>query len=389
MGGIRRRTLIVLGAGPAQLGAYLEASELGLVSIGCDSDPRAFCIRLGVPTHHHDVSAMNPAAIAAVARRYDAVGIIAAGTDGPVRIAAEVAFELGLPHPLDPATAARATDKRAQREAFDAAGVPQPAWSADGSRPCDGAVVVKPVAAQGQRGITRVGPGGSLDAALALARAASRDGAALVEELIEGPEVTVNAFVVDGQFHALMVADRECADAFGVATAHITPSAHPLEAALEAARLATCALGIEHGPVYVQIVLGADGPRVMEVAARLGGGHDGELCAQATGVRLSRLAVLSAIGEQTPAPQATRASGGVVRFLLAPPGRLERIEGLEEARALPGVQLAHIYREPGDLLPRVARGADRAGFVLTTGATRDDALLAAERARETIRFVVR
>ena len=97
----------------------------------------------------------------------------------------------------------------------------------------------------------------------------------------------------------------------------------------------------------------------------------------------------AAIGEDTLMLDPNVASAGVVRFLLAPPGRLERIEGLEEARALPGVQLAHVYREPGDLLLRVARGADRAGFVLTTGATRDDALLAAERARETIRFVVR
>ena len=389
MGGIRRRTLIVLGAGSAQLGAYLAATDLDLVSIGCDSDPRAFCIRLGLPVHHHDVSTMNPVAISGLARRYDAVGIIAAGTDGPVRIAADVAAQLGLPHPLDPATAARSTDKLAQRLAFAAAGVPQPAWSADGSRPSEGAVVVKPVAAQGQRGLTRVEAGGDLLAALALARAASRDGAALVEELVEGPEVTVNAFVSRGEFHAVMVADRERSDAFGVATAHITPSVHPVTAAIEAARLATLALGIELGPSYVQIVLSPDGPRVMEVAARLGGGHDGELCALTTGVRLSELAVRAAVGEEPPPILARNPCGGVVRFLLAPPGRLVRIEGIEEARALPGVQLAYVYREPGDLLPQVARGADRAGFVLATGATRDEALLAAARACETIRFVMR
>ena len=389
MGGIRRRALIVLGAGPAQLGAYLAAADLGLVSVGCDSDPRAFCIRLGAPTHHHDVSTMNPAQVAQVARRYEAVGVIAAGTDGPVRVAAAVADELGLPHPIDRATAARATDKLAQRLAFDAAGVAQPAWSAEGARPCTGAVVVKPVAAQGQRGLTRVEAGEDLSTALALARAASRDGAALVEELIEGPEVTVSAFLERGTFHPLMVADRERADAFGVATAHIAPSAHPIEAAVEAARLATRALGIEHGPSYVQLVLGADGPRVMEVAARLGGGHDGELCARTTGVSISQLAVRAAIGEDDPPRAPLPLAGGVVRFLLAPPGRLERIEGLEEARALPGVQLAHVYREPGDLLPRVARGADRAGFVLATGTTRDEALAAAGRARDAIRFVVR
>ena len=34
----------------------------------------------------------------------------------------------------------------------------------------------------------------------------------------------------------------------------------------------------------------------MEVAARLGGGHDGELCAAALGVDLSAAAVLAALG---------------------------------------------------------------------------------------------
>jgi hypothetical protein len=41
------------------------------------------------------------------------------------------------------------------------------------------------------------------------------------------------------------------------------------------------AVGIRNGPSYTQIRLGPDGPGVMEVAARLGGGHDAELCAAA------------------------------------------------------------------------------------------------------------
>ena len=62
---------------------------------------------------------------------------------------------------------------------------------------------------------------------------------------------------------------------------------------VEAAAAAVAALGIENGPSYTQIRLGPDGARVvMEVAARLGGGHDAELCRAAIGVDLNDLALV-------------------------------------------------------------------------------------------------
>ena len=79
---------------------------------------------------------------------------------------------------------------------------------------------------------------------------ASRIGLALIEELVPGPEVTVNAFSLDGVFHPLTVTDRLTAggEAFGVALAHVWPSSHPVDEAVEAARLAADALGVTDGP---------------------------------------------------------------------------------------------------------------------------------------------
>ena len=61
-----------------------------------------------------------------------------------------------------------------------------------------------------------------LPAAIEAALEASRNGAYIVEEYVDGPEVTVNAVSVDGVFHPLAVTDRLTADppAFGVALAH-------------------------------------------------------------------------------------------------------------------------------------------------------------------------
>jgi biotin carboxylase len=358
-------------------------------TIACDRDPEAFCIRAGLVDRFELASTMDVDAILGVARRARAGGLISPGTDGPVPVAAAVAAELGLPHPLEPAVAQRATDKLEQRRAFAREGVPQPRFSEDGAGfPVDARVVVKPAAAQGQRGLAIVEPGGDIAAAAALAAADSRDGRPLCEEFVEGPELTVNAFVEGGRFVPLTVTDRERALAFGVATAHLYPSQHPVADVVAVAEAACRALAIVDGPTYTQVLLAPGGARVMEVAARLGGGHDAELCAAALGVDLSAAAVRAALGEPPASLEPLRDRAAVVRFLIAPSGRLLGVEGLAQARALPGVELAHSYRVAGELIEPLRRGPDRAGFVLATGATRPDAEAAAHAAEQTIRFAV-
>ena len=86
--------------------------------------------------------------------------------------------------------------------------------------------VIKAPDRQGQRGLSLVRREDELPAAIEVARAASRNGAFIAEELVDGPEVTVNAVSVDGVFHPLTVTDRLTADppAFGVALAHAWPA---------------------------------------------------------------------------------------------------------------------------------------------------------------------
>jgi biotin carboxylase len=379
----------VLGAGAGQLGAYAAARRLGVETIACDRDPQAFCVRAGLVERFVQVSAMDVDGVRELARRERAGGLISPGTDGPVRVAAEVAAALGLPHPIDPSTAARATDKREQRRTFAREGVPQPAFSEDGAGLRAGArIIVKPARAQGQRGLSIVEAGGDAATAAGRARGESRDGCALWEEFVEGPELTVNAFSERGRFTPLTVTDRERALAFGVATAHIYPSLHVTAELVAAAEAACRALGITDGPTYTQVLRGSDGPRVMEVAARLGGGHDGELCLAALGVDLSAAAVLAALGRPATSLEPSRERAAVVRFLIAPPGRIARVEGLAAARALPGVELAHAYRGRGDLVEPLRHGPDRAGFVLVTGPTRAAAEAVAREAEALIDFVV-
>jgi biotin carboxylase len=383
----RQRRLLVLGAGPAQLGLLRAARERGLYVVACDRDAQApgfeYADRRAI------VSAEDEPAIGKLAEAEGVDGVIAPGIDWPVAIAARVAARFALPHPLSPETASVAVSKLRQRERLREAGVAQPDWQivteADGlSAPC----VVKPPDRQGQKGLTLVRDASELEAAVELAVAESRAGCALVEELVEGPEVTVNAFSADGVFHPLTVTDRLTADppAFGVALAHAWPSEHDVSESVEAARAAAEALGIRNGPTYTQVRLSADGAKVMELAARLGGGHDAEVCREALGVDLNALALAAALGEQASVPDPQPVEGACVRFLVPPEGELTALKGLEEARASDGVVAARVYRRPGWVFGPFLRGADRAGFVIARGSSRDDALANAGRAADLIGF---
>ena len=137
--------------------------------------------------------------------------------------------------------------------------------------------------------------------------------------------------------------------------------------------------------------LAADGPKVIEVAARLGGGHDAELCELALGVDLNGAAIDAALGE--PVDEAALAGmpqvgGACVRFLVAPRGTLDGVDGVEEAAGAPGVHEVRVYRSPGSLFGPLRRGSDRAGAILATGESRDDALAKADEAASRIVFRV-
>lgn len=381
--------LLVLGAGPAQLGLLEAARARDLWVAAVDRDPAA----PGFPLADRRciLSTEDEPSIERLAGALHVDGIVAPGTDWPVAVAARIAERAGLPHPISPAVAVAATSKLRQRERLAAAGVPQPrSWvvgSADDPPAVRFPCVVKAPDRQGQKGLTLVQAESEYAAAVETARSAARVGVVLVEELVDGPEVTVIGFSVSGAFVPLAVTDRVVAEppAFGVALAHVYPPAHA-DAASRVAGAAVAALGIENGPTYTQLRVDKEGPKVIEVAARLGGGHDAELVEAAVGVPLNDLAVGAALGEPLGVPAPVPAVGGAVtRFLVSPPGVIESVDVPE---GLPGVVQVRVYREPGYVVAPLRRGADRAGAVLAVGDTRDEAVERAEHAAAAIRFRV-
>lgn len=384
------RRLLVLGAGWAQLGLLEAARDTDVYVIAADRDPAAPGFALA--DRRAIVSTEDESGIAQLAEAERVDGIVSPGSDWPVGIAARVAAQLGLPHPISPEAGVLATSKVKQRQRFAEAGVPQPRWKLV-TEPDDELgfpVVVKAPDRQGQRGLSLVRTAEELEQAVAAAIGASRAQRCMIEQLVEGPEVTVVGFSSRGSFRGLVVTDRVVADppAFGVALAHVFPSAAPeLDRAVDTARRAAEALGIANGPTYTQLRIGPNGPQVVELAARLGGGHDAELAERVTGFPLNRATIAAALGEDPPsAGEAPHDAAAVTRFLVAAPGELRSVSGVEDAQGVDGVQYVRVYRRAGDRIEPLRHGPDRAGAILAVGDTREEALERAERAAALVRF---
>jgi biotin carboxylase len=393
--------LLVLGAGPAQLGVLAAARAAGLTIVAADRDPSAPGFRYA--DRRAIVSIEDEPAIERLARAEEIDGLIAPGTDHAVAIAARIAERLAVRHPVTAETAQIAVNRLRQRERLLEAGIAQPR-----SRVCrtfdevvEAAgelgypVVVEAPDRAGERGVGLARNRAELAEATADALADSRGEYCLVEELVGGRIVTVNAFSVDGRFVPLTVTDREQAPppAFGVPLAHVWPAElEPDEtgAAIETAAAAARILGVESGPTTSQVLLSDDGPLLAKVSVRTGGGHDADLCRAALGVDLNALAVKAALGqdvERRELAPAAGSGGACVKFLVAPRGRLSDVRGLDEAFAVDGVRGIRIYRKPGHVFRELRRASDRAGAILATGATPKDALASAARAAARIRFV--
>jgi biotin carboxylase len=330
------------------------------------------------------------------ARRYSETvrpldGVISVAADVPVTVAA-VAEGLGLPG-ISMESACLAADKVAMKERFAERGIPAPWFAALENFEQLLAVVaargfplvIKPVDSRGARGVLRLGPRVDLAWAYAHSLKWSPTGRVMVEEYLAGPQISTESLLLDGVGFTPGFADRnyEFLDRFApwiIENGGQQPSILSIQdrdAVADLAVRAGLALGITTGIVKGDIVLTADGPRVIEVAARLSGGW---FCTDqiplATGVDLVGAAIRTALGEPvTPEDLVpTRSQGVAIRYFFPPPGRVNAITGADRYRTTPWVHRLGFMVGVGEIVEAATNHTTRAGYVITTGETRDEAV---------------
>lgn len=291
------------------------------------------------------------------------------------------------------AAADRCLQKDGFRAALAAAGIAQ-AWSfpvrteseiADAVERAALPCIVKPCDGFASIGIVQVEDAAALRAALTAilrgldygARGKSLGTRALVEQLLDGPEVSVETVSSHGKTEVV-----------GVTGKHFDRTESPFElgfelpprlGADEARRaaehaLAVCAaLGVTHGFTHMEMRMTAEGPRVIEVNPRLGGAHLADLYEVATGVNLFDLAVLNAVdrplGVSLPLPVHKAAA---TRWVMGRAGEIAAIEGLAAIEASPTLQRVIQRKQVGDVIAGKGDNRDRVAALVAAGSALPD-----------------
>lgn len=310
--------------------------------------------------------------------------------DKGVIIAAMASHLLGLP--ANPVAAVRLTrDKAHMRNLLESAGVPQPTYvvanpgevavaAASIGFPC----VLKPRGLSASRGVIRVDSESEASfAETRIRRIIEDDGSdaeasILVEQFVPGEEVAVEGLLIDGSLEVLAILDKPdpLDGPFFEETLFVTPSRHPKElqsAIAGVTERATRALGLAAGPIHAEIRLGAEGPVVLEVAARSIGG----LCGRALtfGVlseTLESVILRSAVGLPGVRTDSAAPAAGVMMLPIPTAGTLVSIDGIDRALAVEGItDVTQTIPNGREVVP-LPEGDRYLGFIFAGGASPDD-----------------
>ncbi|MBX3057591.1 MAG: ATP-grasp domain-containing protein [Anaerolineae bacterium] len=327
--------------------------------------------------------------------------------DSGVLIAARANQSLGLPH-NQPAAAAAARDKLVMRQLLRDGGVPTPpfrGFELDDTVEMVTAVVqstigfpcvVKPRTLNGSRGVIRANDEAELATAVRrVQRLLQSIGAAgfLVEGYLPGVEVALEAVLDHGRLHPLALFDKPdlLEGPFFEETIYVTPSRLPMAAqtaVVEMAAQGAQAIGLQTGAVHAELRLNEKGAWIVEVNGRSIGG----LCSQTLrfdmGMSLEELLLRQAVGLGVSGLQRQPQASGVMMIPIPRPGILRRVEGLEAAHAVPGIDDITITVPEHHRLVLLPEGESYLGFIFATGQTPDRVEEALRLAHGRLQFII-
>ncbi|MFJ8593520.1 ATP-grasp domain-containing protein [Streptomyces sp. NPDC093598] len=322
---------------------------------------------------------------------------------------ARVAAALGLPG--DPEVIERCRDKYRTREALDAGRVPQPRYHVVSGR--DEAVaaaddigypvILKPRALAGSFGVVKADSPAQLRTLIEFTHASgalapelpTHASNILVEEFARGPEISVDCVVHRGAVTPVCLARKDLGFApYFEETGHVVDPADPLwsdRALMDAVTRTHTALGFTDGVTHTEIRLTSDGPRIIEVNARIGGGMIPFLNLLGGGADLGLAAAAVACGRPPRLATSARRRVCAIRFFY--PERddsvIEEVR-FEEAGLPPQIVRCGPLAGKGEVKSPPPRGLmdGRVAYAIARDGDADACRAALEKAREALRVRV-
>ena len=393
------KKILFLGAPIFQIPVIQKAKEMGLRVGIVDINEKASA--LSYADDKFICSLRDPEAVLKIAREYKPDGIIIGTLDTSVRTATYVANALNLPgHTME--AALNATDKVRMLEAFERGGAAHPAYQVVKKADIDTfemtlpyPVISKPVDSAGGRGVSIIHNDGELRDAVRFSSDTGLSGDILIEEYMTGREVSVEVLIVDGRPYVLQITDKiTSGEPNFFEVGHSQPSNLPADVKLQVSELASkavLAVGLDNTPAHVEVMVTENGPKMVELGARLGGDCITTYLADTSvaGVNMAQAAIELALGGK-PDVSHYHDSGVCVgiRFIPAREGTLKEIRGLDEAEKMSDVVKINITGKIGVHYSKATDNTARLGHVICRGKTTAEALEQCARVIDKLQFII-
>ncbi|MCR4782586.1 MAG: ATP-grasp domain-containing protein [Lachnospiraceae bacterium] len=394
------KSIFILGGSSLQVPIIKEAKERGLYTYVLDMDEE--CIGKEYADAFFPVSTIDYDAIYKLAKEEKPDYIITSTSDRPVSVVARLNEALGKKCGISYENSICATNKIEMRHRLFEKGVPVPKFYEVSSfeemlsyvKKMPDKFVLKATDNAGSRGVVLVTKSENVDykKIYDYSLSFSRNGKLLMEEYMEGDEVSVEVLVSQGEPHIVTVTDKMVTEGeFFVEIGHTEPSRHSVDEILDIKNVAISAvkaIGIENGPSHVEVKLTEDGAKIVEIAARLGGDFiTSKLVPLSTGVDMVRQSLNLELGEDI-SYEPSKNRGSAIRFIQAEEGTVKEITGLKSAEESAGVYEISLYKSIGDKVNSLSSSSERVGHVIATGKDAKEASDNAEKALGKIQIIV-
>ena len=383
-------TVLLLCGGVEAVPGIETVKRMGLDAVVMDGDPA--CPGREPADAFICANIYDPDEVVAALTRYpgrDAINaVITIAADNPMSVA-RAADLLGL-NAVSRETANLSSNKLLQKKVLAREGIPVPWYTpiesveqlarVVGRRP--GRYVLKPIGSRGARGVIRLSSGDEVASAFEVASEHALGSQLILEEWLDGPQLSTESIVREGKSYLCGIADRnyERLDElypYIVEDGGETPSRHSPDIDMEVNDLITKvarALKLESGSIKGDLVLTQGGPHVIEVAVRLSGGYFSTVTIPAVyGISIVEQVTRIALNQvpDLPTLPLMNQKWQCNRYVFLAPGRVRAISGLPERD--PEVPVFRLYLEENDVVPETTNHTQRSGVVIAVGSSRSRA----------------
>ena len=368
---------VVLCGGMPQIALIEELKSRGIYTILIDMNEKVAARKHA--DKFYPISTMDIEGIKGVIKEENEDFILTVCADQVLQVAAQISEEMGLPCYIDYATALNVSKKSYMKKIFTENDVPTSKFvimeTLDESKitHLEYPLIVKPVDSYSSRGVRKVVNSNELKAAFADAVEISRTNTAVVEEFVEGDELTVDVYVEEGKAHVLSICNL---DKIGDENRFViyrgrypgTFSEDIKKQIEETAQKIANGFGLKNTPMLIQLISNGKKISVVEFCARTGGGVKFRLIKNVSGFDVVKAVVDLTLGNKPHVEPYTGKQKYVVNeFLYCNEGTFDHLEGFEELLSEGIIKEFYQLKAQGTVMGPIKSSGDRvACFTIET-----------------------